>query len=580
MNYLNTYYGVLEQSGADVETTIAEALEKTLNVEQMEAETMDVSGYVEELVGESGLSAIMNYAGSIQDRGANSRLAVEQNYTLNADTVKQLATVSAVMMGIENDLEVAAAKLAAEQAQQVLEETQAQYIERLNAENEGMRDWEIEMVRNSGYSADGGSIYRNAVIDATISGAIRKRQTVHMYEDFETNDPENSIENTTTEGLSSRQILLAVKQAINKLSEWGERIFGETEEDGSTKSQNIPRDLSAATKLTEYAQSDTDTADLEKLQALQDKDYDKLTEAEKEKYTELTNKYVSVRDGELGEHIGYAPIFKSGESLDLSASRSKNVKSYGRGEMGSIMLDFQWNSMLNNQGYTELAKPVYDKKMWDDDGSLIEPPTIRGVTDIAVTVALTVVGTIAAPGIGTTIALAVGGLADDALFAGLDLTGGYKTAEEVGNVLGKKALTTALTAGVGGAASSSALTGAVSTLSGAGKIAANMGIAGASAAANTVGSSAINCMDLSRIGQSGFFDTNSFSDSMSSASTWGSVASSMAGAGITSGLGELNLRDGNNILLNKQTFDTAGIQSFNSFAGSMGSTYEVFLNYW
>jgi hypothetical protein len=33
--------------------------------------------------------------------------------------------------------------------------------------------------------------------------------------------------------------------------------------------------------------------------------------------------------------------------------------------MGLIMLDFQWNSIEEQNGLAELSKPMYDKKMWD-----------------------------------------------------------------------------------------------------------------------------------------------------------------------------------------------------------------------
>ncbi len=42
--------------------------------------------------------------------------------------------------------------------------------------------------------------------------------------------------------------------------------------------------------------------------------------------------------------------------------------------------------MEEGHGLAELAKPMYDKKMWDDNGALIQPPTFRAVADIVLVV--------------------------------------------------------------------------------------------------------------------------------------------------------------------------------------------------
>ena len=67
---------------------------------------------------------------------------------------------------------------------------------------------------------------------------------------------------------------------------------------------------------------------------------------------------------------------------------------------------------------------MYDKKMWDDDGAWIQPPTFRAVADIVLDI------------VGNATGHKWIGYIDDALFATLDLTGGYKTPEEVGLELG------------------------------------------------------------------------------------------------------------------------------------------------
>ena len=96
---------------------------------------------------------------------------------------------------------------------------------------------------------------------------------------------------------------------------------------------------------------------------------DKLSDDENKKLIELSRSLVTVRDGKLGEWIGYAPLFNSGESLDLNKNIESNIADYGLGQMGKIMLDFQWNSMRASQGWAKLSLPMYDQPLWKNNGS-------------------------------------------------------------------------------------------------------------------------------------------------------------------------------------------------------------------
>lgn len=120
--------------------------------------------------------------------------------------------------------------------------------------------------------------------------------------------------------------------------------------------------------------------------------------------------------------------------------------------------------MEEGNGLAELAKPMYDKKMWDDDGALIQPLTFRAVADIVLDI------------VGNATGHKWIGYLDDALFATLDLTGGYKTPAEVGLELGKKALTSAVSYGASsiGSAASAAASAAITNT--AANVAAQAGI--------------------------------------------------------------------------------------------------------
>lgn len=83
------------------------------------------------------------------------------------------------------------------------------------------------------------------------------------------------------------------------------------------------------------------------------------------------------------------------------------------------------------QGYSLAAAPIYDKPIWDSRGSWFQAPSIKDITDIGVTIAATAI-TAPMGGLGGALISAGINLADDALFATLDVAGGYKSFGEAG----------------------------------------------------------------------------------------------------------------------------------------------------
>jgi hypothetical protein len=296
------------------------------------------------------------------------------------------------------------------------------------------------------------------------------------------------------------------------------------------------------------------------------KKYDdgKLSAEEEAELDRVMEGSAGIRDGELGAHIGFAPTFKTGGSLDLEKSRSSNVKYEGVGEMGLIMLDFQWNAMMNSKGYSEFAKPMYDQKMWTGNVMGMEPPTLKTVIDIAVSIA----AGIATAGMGLLaagIAAAAIGLSDDLVFAGIDVTQGYKSPGEVGVELGKKTAIAAASVAVSAAFSgvgkivetttdaagkvtqvaqvgviSKALAGKLGD--GMGQVVLDAGLAGAKTLTTSTISSAVSGItysDSEGFGYSSEAFTSSFKAGLVSS------AVSMTSTFVTGALGQVNLgKDG------------------------------------
>lgn len=96
-------------------------------------------------------------------------------------------------------------------------------------------------------------------------------------------------------------------------------------------------------------------------------------------------------EGEFARHVGYAPEFVS--NVDIRKGRFENISKNGSGEMGLMMLDFIWNSLVNREGYAQLGTPLYEKKFTPDNKILgIEIPTIRTISDIVCSIAANATG--------------------------------------------------------------------------------------------------------------------------------------------------------------------------------------------
>ena len=475
------------------------------------------------------LSKLMNSIESLQNRGKGAAVTRKHGYRIDTSSIKAQHAAEEMMLQIENDMKTASAKLAAEQAERMVKDSITASMERIDSENENMRTWEENMVRRSGYHVDGKSIHRDAVVDSSLGHTYYEGQSVHYYEDFYDVGPKISVSfsKEMLNDLTSSAIMLLVEQANLDIENWTTDIFGKVEKDdegnSSLKQNYIARDSGNNSKIDAYKK-------------LAKKDYDSLSESEQNEFNDLSELIVTVRDGKLGEWIGYAPQFKNGKdnsgnenkslSMDLSKGRDWNVKHSGSGQMGKIMLDFQWNNMIEQQGWQKVALPAYDQPLWRGDGGWFEPPTIRGVASIVFEV------------VGQASGQTWFSYADDVIFAVIDLGGGFKSPEQVGLDLAKTAATAVISCGCS-AAGSAIGNIAGKAMEGAGKFAnfaAQAGISAATTYVSTVATSAVNNVQLGADGGL-TFNKDEFGKSLYSAST---IAGAV-GAGFTAGLNEISV---------------------------------------
>ena len=110
--------------------------------------------------------------------------------------------------------------------------------------------------------------------------------------------------------------------------------------------------------------------------------------------------------GTFGAHIGYAPVFVG--VPDPDKSYAENILEPGSGELDHLLGWYGYWEMRVGKGLSELNAAIYDKPLWNDEGSVVQAPTLREVADLGVGIAAALTG--------NGWAIAALNLADDAFF--------------------------------------------------------------------------------------------------------------------------------------------------------------------
>ena len=182
--------------------------------------------------------------------------------------------------------------------------------------------------------------------------------------------------------------------------------------------------------------------------------------------------------GEFGRHAGEMAVLS--ERPDPAAAVAENLKDRGSGEFGRISRVLFGFILKENRGWGEFNKPLSEKRLWDDDGSLLKAPTIRGLADIGTAVLVNAV----APGAGFAL-----NLIDNAVFSIADAAKGRCTAGEALLQIGRQGVTAGATAGIGAGA------GAIGDVLGGGFF-GNIAEAGMRSAGGTIVGGAVNAVEL------------------------------------------------------------------------------------
>lgn len=115
------------------------------------------------------------------------------------------------------EYEKTAEKLSEQKASYQLQETIDGYMAQIDAQNKGMKEWEIQTVQSSGYRVNGRRIERTAIIDSTLMGNVKKTQTVAMYEDFKTARPEAEL--SASDGQNAQNAMERILLAMDMVKD-------------------------------------------------------------------------------------------------------------------------------------------------------------------------------------------------------------------------------------------------------------------------------------------------------------------------------------------------------------------------
>jgi hypothetical protein len=495
-----------------------------LAILRMNRDELDLGGYLETLLAGTKLPELMAYTGTLENRIGSFPVPIAPGPRRSQEAAA-LAAAEKALGEMNEDIRKASANLAAGRSLKRLEELKRRILSFIEEGNRDTWEWERKMVTEGGYSTDG-IISREVVTDTSLLSTKTERQTVHRYQYYNAPDPYTHVDLSplAVADLDSETVMFIVAQAEQDINEWGAGILSTRARDG--------------------------------------------------------------REGKMEAHIGHEPIFKAKPNLNSTAL--KNVQEMGSGEIGLIMLDYQWNSMLARQGIAEMAKPVYDQKFWINTSGdiLLEPPTVRGAVDmgmqIAAAMAMNATSAVTSgSGFGAGMALYFGiNMIDDLVFGAVDVTGGYKELENVGKELGKKSLVSAAGAVGGMAINSLGITESVSA-----SITRSLGEGFWGSMANTTAVSALRGLQSFTSGTINSAISASYWDEDKGGLNWSwdlfrggfeetlaSVASGITGSMASGLLGQLNLGTNGILAGGFNQLQKIDMARMNGFLGDMAAS--------
>jgi len=526
-------------------------------IPDMTVEAPDTSQIVSEALGGTTVYKLLDSVRAITSRTGGQDIILAAALPSLPDTTRKTANLTEKQNELKEQLQKAMALTQAYQMMDMLDQTDEMIAKSIDDANHSVDRSVDSTLSSAGYARTGDIYGRTVIIDDTLFGDPEtEHHEIGAYEDYKAPGFNHGIDlsKNTMENLNSTIIQARVQLAQQNMTNYLNLIFGkEKDEDGNAKDIRTGLDQNFLDLLEKQEQ------------AFKDSSQYNTAYTDDEDVEHKTGKHTDTQ-GLFNFHVGYAP--------EMEEDEPEEVKVEGYGQMGRIYKDFMIQQARLYRGFATVDAPIYNKKFWDDDADndghsdgLMGAPTMRSATDIAMTIAA---NSIMGPGIGSMLMKAALNMADDALFTGLDVMNGMDAGDAWGG-FAKKGATSIVSQGIGKYMSGLDNLKALQFTDGAVgsqimEFTTDVGIAGATTAANTYSAAAIN--SISGDG----FDWSTFNSMTSWDNTSTSYLSSMAGAGVNSVFDQINMTDSNNIALSENVFKTGNIKDFNALASGLTSS--------
>jgi hypothetical protein len=396
-------------------------------------------GILADTLGSAGIAGLENIFRTISGSAATTATQVQRGLSVASvlDTGRTQAAAAILARDARETLSEREMKRIAEMVQLAAEEAVKGLKDSLEAANRSFDKSMDDTFKLHGQWMRDGSTYRKDVIvhSTLFDAAVTEKKTVEAYQ-YYTKD----IELTTDiapdrlgklDSFSVQALIAKLQQEVDGISA---TIFGKPDDDSDIEKRTEWIDVLKSEQVQVGTQKRT-------IGAKKDKRSIEVPIFETRDVVVESVKRVKGK-GEFGGHIGYQSVAR--EDADTNMSMGEYFQGSPVGEQGRLMEYFEYYQAVEGNGIAKMGMAPWDKSLWDDRDSWFKAPTLRGLTDLAVTVALGPAG----GGIGALISHAAVGLIDDAVFGIMDGVGGYKGWDEVGVEFGKKVLTTAASTGL------------------------------------------------------------------------------------------------------------------------------------
>ena len=425
---------LLSQLGQSAEGAIKDA--RNLVVSDLGIDTPDARAAVAGVLEGKDFASLLA-SGKIVNRGINSAGSVvfAQLGPEIFDSSRVLRRIGEMSSLNTEEIDRHVLLITATEARKAVDAAASKMNEQIDEANQSVADGLESSLLGAGFVRTGDNFQRQTVVDSTINGPVTELHIVPAYKPYVPDAeiaPKVDLSDERLLQLSASGIQAQVELAIKDMTGQMEAIFGKQNAKGkaiiTTWKSNSHDEMVTQDVLVGGGNGQGHTVTQTTSTSLTTRD--------------ATSAEVEIGGGAFGQYVGIAPKMET-EYADVTAGEgelSKYLSADGSGQLGKVLTPFYWSQMKESVGWSMVARPIYDQKLWDDRSSWVKAPTMRGVADIGAAVLGTMTGGVSGVLLG---------LAEKGLFTAADVVNGQMSADEGLFNFTKSALSSVFTFGMG-----------------------------------------------------------------------------------------------------------------------------------